>query len=159
MESASHRIRWQRISAGVALMAAGLSVSTVTAVHAATDASVSAGATIPASAFGFVDQMRSCTHHVATTGSDASMGTSLPAAWRTPGRALALLQPGQTACVHAGSYSVATLDPARSGTASAPIALVAAPGEIAPSPARHIGLEHVQLRPSRRLLGRARLRP
>ena len=73
-----------------------------------------------------------CTHHVATSGSDANSGTSLTAAWRTPAKAVASLQAGQTACVHAGTYDVGTLDPSRSGTATAPIALIGATGETRP---------------------------
>ncbi len=103
------------------------------AAQAAPDRSVTAGANIPADAYTFVERATSsCTHHVATTGSDANSGTSPTGAWRTPAKAFQSLAPGQRACIHAGTYDVVTLDPARSGTASAPIAITEAPGEAKP---------------------------
>src|SRR4051812_2646273 len=102
------------------------------AAQAAPDRSVSAGARIPADAFAFADHVSPCTHHIAVNGSDANSGTSVAAAWRTPPKAFGTLAAGQTACVHAGTYDAGTLDPVRAGTATAPIALVAAPGEARP---------------------------
>jgi hypothetical protein len=110
-----------------------LSLAIAGPAAAAPDRSVSAGASIPADAFTFVaNATPSCTHHVATTGSDANSGTSAGAAWRTIGKAFSALGPGQTACVHAGTYDAGTLDPARSGTATAPVTLMGAPGEPRP---------------------------
>ena len=115
------------------LIALAASLAVAPAAQAAPDRSVVAGANIPADAFAFAARANpSCTHHVATTGNDANSGTTLAAAWRTPAKAFAALGPGQTACVHAGTYDAAGLDPARSGTSEAPIAVVAAPGEARP---------------------------
>jgi hypothetical protein len=99
---------------------------------AAPDASVIAGAQIAAGTFDFAANGTACTHHVATTGSDANSGTSAGSAWRTVAKAMATLHAGQTACVHAGTYDVGTLDPANSGTAAAPITIMGAPGESRP---------------------------
>ncbi|MCA1706637.1 MAG: hypothetical protein LC808_26580 [Actinobacteria bacterium] len=116
--------------AGLALLS-GLVL--VAPAQAAPDRSVTAGAQIPSGTFAFADKANpTCTHHVATTGSDGNSGTTATTAWRTPAKAVASLQAGQTACVHAGTYDSGTLDPARSGTADAPIALVGAPGEARP---------------------------
>jgi hypothetical protein len=108
-------------------------LTVVAPTQAAPDRSVSAGAQIPSGAFAFADKANpACTHHVATTGSDANSGTSATSAWRTLTHAVALLQAGQTACVHTGTYTTGTLDPAHRGTENAPIALVGAPGEARP---------------------------
>jgi len=46
-----------------------------------------------------------CTHYVATTGSDASSGTSIASAWRTIQHALSTATaPGTTICVEPGTY-------------------------------------------------------
>src|SRR4051812_21927129 len=105
-----HRTLLCALLAGVAALAPP--------AHAAPDRSVVAGAQIPADAFAFAGRTsQSCTHHVATSGNDANSGSSLASAWRTPAKAFASLAPGQTACVHAGTYDASTLNPARSGTA------------------------------------------
>jgi Right handed beta helix region len=118
-----------RFLGGVSLLALAIAAPAA----AAPDRSVFAGASIPADAFAFVARATpGCTHHVATTGSDGNSGTSAAAAWRTVGKAFTALGPGQTACVHAGTYDAGTLDPARSGTATAPVRVMGAPGEARP---------------------------
>jgi hypothetical protein len=74
---------------------------------------------------GWLAAVRPCTHWVDanTTGpGDAGPGSSTQP-WRTIGRAMGVLQPGQTGCVRTGTYAEANLRFARSGTAAAPIAL------------------------------------
>jgi hypothetical protein len=69
--------------------------------------------------------VRPCTHWVdaGTTGpGDAGPGSNTQP-WRTIGKAMGALQPGQTGCVRTGTYAEANLRFARSGTAAAPIAL------------------------------------
>jgi hypothetical protein len=73
-----------------------------------------------------------CTHHVATTGSDANPGTTPATAWRTIGKALNTLSAGQTGCVHAGTYRENYNGAANHGSASAPITVKGAPGEARP---------------------------
>ena len=124
------RCRHARALTGLAVLFA---LVVVAPAQAAPDRSVSAGARIPSATFAFADKANpACTHHVATNGSDANNGTTTTAAWRTPAKAAASLQAGQTACVHAGTYDTGTLHPARSGRADAPIALIGAPGEARP---------------------------
>lgn len=97
---------------GLALLTGLLTFGVATPAQAAPDRSVTAGAQIPSGTFAFVNRMTiACSHHVATSGNDGNGGTSLSSAWRTPAKAVASLQPGQTACVHAGTYDVGTLDP------------------------------------------------
>ena len=73
-----------------------------------------------------------CTHHVADDGSDDNTGTA-ESPWRTIQRAADEAEPGDSVCVHAGTYlaqeeeSVVTFT--HSGTADAPITFAAAPGE------------------------------
>lgn len=64
---------------------------------------------------------------MSTSGSDSNPGTQT-APWRTIQRALNVLQPGQQALVHGGTYTQ-DLMMSRSGTASAPITVAAYPGE------------------------------
>lgn len=64
---------------------------------------------------------------IAPNGSDANSGTA-SSPWRTIAKAASALQAGQRVFVRAGTYSEA-LNPARSGTASAPITFAAYPGE------------------------------
>ena len=76
--------------------------------------------------------------YVAPMGSDANTGT-LKQPWKTLGKAIRVLGPGQTAYLRAGVYSEATggacgssynvLTWSRSGTASAPITISGYPGE------------------------------
>lgn len=97
---------------------------------AARTPSVVAGATArPDTAF--LANVRPCTHHVTTTGSDTNPGTAA-APWRTIRKALLTLTAGQTACVHAGTYPEGANAVTRAGTPSAPIAVVGAPGEPRP---------------------------
>jgi len=125
-----HRCRQAQTLAGLAVLSALVAAAPAAS---APDRSVTAGAQIPAGAFAFADKANpACTHHVSTAGSDGNSGTSAATAWRTPAKAVASLQAGQTACVHAGTYDSGTLDVARSGTADAPIALIGAPGEARP---------------------------
>jgi len=70
-----------------------------------------------------------CTHHVAPNGDDANPGTA-EAPWRKLQYAADTAQPGNTVCLHAGTYA----DPeevkfSRSGEANAPIIYASAPGE------------------------------
>ena len=67
------------------------------------------------------------TFYVSTSGSDSNPGTEA-APWRTIRKALDTLAPGQTALVHAGTYTQ-DLEMTRSGTASDPITVSAYPGE------------------------------
>src|SRR5690349_18978526 len=67
------------------------------------------------------------TYYVATNGSDSSAGTE-SSPWRTIAHAVKRMQAGDTTYVKGGVYS----EPprfGRSGTASAPIKLLNAPGE------------------------------
>lgn len=57
---------------------------------------------------------------VSPEGDDAAAGTSVSTAWRTLAHAAAAAEPGQTVYLLAGTYQEA-LEPARSGTAEAPI--------------------------------------
>ena len=70
------------------------------------------------------------TYHVVqghSRASDANSGTE-EAPWKTISRAAAELLPGDTAVIHAGVYRE-WVNPARSGSASAPLVFQAAPGE------------------------------
>jgi hypothetical protein len=67
------------------------------------------------------------TFYVSTSGSDSNAGTKA-SPWRTIGKALRTLNPGQTALVRAGTYAE-KVEWSRSGSASAPITLAAYPGE------------------------------
>ncbi len=69
--------------------------------------------------------------HVAITGSDANPGTASQP-FRTINRAVQSLGAGQAAFVHAGTYDEHVAITGRDGTATAPIALVGAPGEARP---------------------------
>lgn len=81
---------------------------------------------------------RDSRHYVSIKGSDANPGTRARP-WRTIGKAMAALQPGQTAYVRAGVYVEAdtgacrvgynALQWTRSGTAGDPITIAAYPGE------------------------------
>jgi hypothetical protein len=118
------------LGATAALLGAGM-VKTP-AAFAAPDRSVVAGANIPSATFAFKNHTRTCTHHVSTTGNDSNVGSSA-APWQTPAKAFATLRDGQTACIHAGTYDIAgPLNPLDSGTASAPISVIGAPGEARP---------------------------
>src|SRR4051794_9655068 len=126
-----HHHRWRRAAVAVpALLALALNQP----AQASPNRSVTAGAQIPADAFAFTGRVNAaCTYHVvAQGGDDNNPGTSVSSAWATPAKAFRALRPGQTACVHAGTYGVGTLDPANAGTADAPIALIGAPGEARP---------------------------
>ena len=73
---------------------------------------------------------RAETYHVAqghSRASDANSGTE-EAPWKTVSKAAAELLPGDTAVIHAGVYRE-WVNPARSGSASAPLVFQAAPGE------------------------------
>jgi len=67
------------------------------------------------------------TFYVSPRGSDHNPGTSARP-WRTIGKALSMLAPGQRALVRAGLYTE-SLIATRSGTAKAPITIANAPGE------------------------------
>jgi hypothetical protein len=126
-----HDHRWPRAALAVpALLALALPQLAL----ATPNRSVTAGAQIAADAFTFTGRVNAaCTYHVvAQDGDDNRSGTSVSTAWATPAKAFRALQPGQTACVHAGTYNVGTLDPENAGTADAPIALIGAPGEARP---------------------------
>jgi hypothetical protein len=80
---------------------------------------------------GYLETPLGQTFHVAVTGDDQNPGTAgLP--WRTLGKAVATLQAGQTAFVHAGTYGEHLDIVGRDGNARAPIRLMAAPGEARP---------------------------
>src|SRR4051794_11346977 len=126
-----HHHRWRRAAVAVpALLALALNQP----AQASPNRSVTAGAQIPADAFAFTGRINAaCTYHiVAQGGDDNNPGTSVSSAWATPAKAVKTLRPGETACVHAGTYSVGTLDPVNAGSVNAPIALVGAPGEVRP---------------------------
>jgi parallel beta-helix repeat protein len=72
-------------------------------------------------------QSSGATFSVSTSGSDSNPGTAT-SPWRTVQHALNVLQPGQTALVHAGTYAEGVVISA-SGTAAAPITVAAYPGE------------------------------
>jgi hypothetical protein len=74
-----------------------------------------------------------CIRHITTAGNDSSDGSTVSQAWRTLAKAMNALTPGQTACVHAGTYHEAQLLAPRAGTAAAPIAIKGAPGEPGPT--------------------------
>jgi hypothetical protein len=100
--------------------------------HTAATPSVPAGAqALPDQSY-LASVTGTCTHHVSTGGSDSKAGTSAQEAWRTIGKAITALQPGQSACVHAGTYAETGRATGRDGTATAPIALRGAPGEARP---------------------------
>jgi hypothetical protein len=67
--------------------------------------------------------------HVATNGNDSGPGTEA-APWRTVQKALNTLGAGQTAYIHGGTYAQ-SLRLSRGGTASDPVTIRSAPGEIA----------------------------
>jgi len=69
-----------------------------------------------------------CTHYVAPNGNDANPGTA-GAPWRTLEHAASAVQPGNTVCVRAGTYTEEEVTFSRSGTAGAPITFTAVPGE------------------------------
>jgi len=96
--------------------------------------SVTAGAQAGPDATFLQHVTKPCTHHVAMNGSDTNLGTTPQDAWRTIAKAMATLTQGQTACVHAGTqpYAEGRLEPANSGGAMQPIAIMAAPGEPRP---------------------------
>lgn len=77
-----------------------------------------------------IQSARAETYHVAqghSAASDGNPGTAdLP--WKTISRADALLQPGDTVMIHAGTYRE-YVKPARGGTESQPISYIAADGE------------------------------
>lgn len=66
--------------------------------------------------------------YVATNGNDAAAGT-LAAPWRTVGRGLAALQPGDTLVLRGGTYFEHDLPVALAGTQQAPITIRNHPGE------------------------------
>ena len=78
----------------------------------------------------FADVPPSAVFHVAPTGNDSSPGSSAQP-WRTVGKAVSTLRAGQAAWVHAGTYQerIQATSGSADGTASAPIHLMAAPGE------------------------------
>src|SRR3954454_7775786 len=53
---------------------------------------------------GFLTHRPTTVSHVATTGNDANPGTA-DRPWRTIGKAVSALQPGQGVVVHGGNYS------------------------------------------------------
>ena len=69
----------------------------------------------------------SCDKVAAPSGSDSAAG-SVAAPYRTAGRLVASLQPGQTGCLRAGTYEQ-NLTIERGGSAGAPITLSSYPGE------------------------------
>jgi hypothetical protein len=71
-----------------------------------------------------------CTHYVAPDGSDDNPGTD-EAPWQTIQHAADTAGPGDTVCIHAGTYSAREEGVvfSLSGTADAPITFAAAPGE------------------------------
>jgi hypothetical protein len=73
-----------------------------------------------------------CTHYVAPDGSDDNPGTD-EAPWQTVQHAADTAGPGDTVCIHAGTYSAGEegVTFSLSGTADAPITFAAAPGEVA----------------------------
>jgi hypothetical protein len=114
------------------VLIAGPTAGPAGATATAVDPSVTAGAQARPDISYLGAVTASCTHHVATTGSDANAGTSLAAAWRTIGKALNTLSAGQTGCVHAGTYREDYNGAANNGSASAPITVKGAPGEARP---------------------------
>ena len=68
-----------------------------------------------------------CDRVVASNGVDTALGT-VQKPFRTIGRLMTALQPGQTGCLRAGSYR-GDLNIARGGTAAAPVRLQSYPGE------------------------------
>lgn len=76
-----------------------------------------------------IAQSTGATFYVATSGSDSAAG-SATAPWRTVGKALRTLGPGQIAVVRGGVYSE-SVSVNRGGTAAAPITVRAAAGETA----------------------------
>ncbi len=83
---------------------------------------------VPSAAFANVAPQQ--VFHVAVSGNDANPGTQAQP-WRTIGKAVRTLGPGQAAYVHGGTYQerLSIQSASRDGTASAPIRLQAAPGE------------------------------
>lgn len=70
-----------------------------------------------------------CTHHIALDGDDANPGTA-DAPWRGLQYAADTLEPGDTVCLHSGTYSdIEEVRVTRSGEADASITFAAAPGE------------------------------
>lgn len=67
-------------------------------------------------------------YHVTTTGDDSNDGSAANP-WRTIQHAVNTISPGDTIWVHAGTYAGARIE--QSGTAEAPMTLMAAPGETA----------------------------
>jgi hypothetical protein len=132
----SARCRSLRVVLVLASVAALLSAITVGTTEAVAqpapglDADVVAGYQA-APDVGFLANVAACNRHVDKNGDDTT-GTSLATAWRTIAKAMQLLQPGQTACVHAGVYDEGPIAAANSGTSQAPIAVTAAPGEPRP---------------------------
>jgi hypothetical protein len=98
--------------------------ATFTFADAGTPATPSLGASLPAR----LPSSAGATVYVATTGSDGAPGTQ-DQPWRTVQKALDTLQPGQRALVGGGTYTE-DLRFTRSGTASDPITVAAAPGEV-----------------------------
>jgi len=81
----------------------------------------------------FADIAPTRVFHVAVTGLDGSAGTATQP-WRTINYAVNRLRPGEAAYVHAGTYFERVIigSLATNGTATAPIHLMAAPGEARP---------------------------
>jgi hypothetical protein len=71
-----------------------------------------------------------CTYYVSSDGSDEDEGTA-ESPWQTIQHAADTAGPGDTVCIHAGTYSAGEegVTFSRSGTADAPITFAAVPGE------------------------------
>lgn len=71
---------------------------------------------------------QAATYYVATNGSNSNPGTSTKP-WRTIAYAVKKMVPGDTTYVRGGTYQEGEIRFSRSGTSSAPIKLLSAPGE------------------------------
>jgi len=70
----------------------------------------------------------SCTRYASPSGADTAAGT-LSAPYRTAQKLVNTLNPGETGCLRAGTYSQSQLRFSRSGSDGAPITLASYPGE------------------------------
>jgi hypothetical protein len=94
-------------------------VSLMTSVLLGKDALAEGSFPIP-----FNSSQPSCTHYIATDGSDTSAGTSVSQPWATFAYAIKNLSPGDTLCMANGTY-YQSLDITISGTEANPITFIA----------------------------------
>jgi hypothetical protein len=73
--------------------------------------------------------VKSCNRFVSKAGDDTT-GMTEATAWRTVEKAMRQLQPGQTACIHKGTYDETPMAATATGSATDPIAIKAFPGEV-----------------------------